>query len=79
MPLWCEAQEVLYSWQSQNGTPVETGGTLERGDRTVGPTLRHRRHRVAPGAVMRAWRYHVIWEKCFSLVYTVGIMLLSLL
>lgn len=29
MPLWCEAQEVLYSWQSPNGTPVETGGTLE--------------------------------------------------
>lgn len=29
MPLWCEAQEVLYSWQSPDGVVEEVGGTLE--------------------------------------------------
>ena len=29
LPLWCEAQEVLYSWQSPAGVVEETGGTLE--------------------------------------------------
>ena len=29
MPLWCGAQEVLYSWQSPDGVVEEVGGTLE--------------------------------------------------
>ena len=29
LPLWCEAQEVLYSWQSPAGVVEEVGGTLE--------------------------------------------------
>lgn len=29
MPLWCGAQEVLYSWQSPAGVVEEVGGTLE--------------------------------------------------